>query len=177
MQKTLAKNRHEIGYHGSYETYLDPEKTKTEVTYLKKIADEGGIKQNIWGGRQHYLRWSAPQTWRNYSEAGLDYDSTLSFADAAGFRCGTCHPYHVFDEERGQELPLIEFPLTVMECSVLGKSYMGYTYERAYEYMMLLKNQCRKYGGTFVLLWHNSAFDDERDWDLYKAVLLGWLMK
>lgn len=169
----INRRGHEIGYHGSYETYLDHSKVKKEVALLKKMAIEEGVEQDFWGGRQHYLRWSAPQTWRSYAEAGLDYDTTLSFADAAGFRCGTCHPYRVFDEERRQELPLTEFPLTVMECSVLGKSYMGYTYERAYEYMMLLKNQCRKYGGTFVLLWHNSAFDDERDWDLYKSVIMG----
>ena len=26
-----------------------------------------GIEQTIWGGRQHYLRWNAPATWRNYA--------------------------------------------------------------------------------------------------------------
>jgi hypothetical protein len=60
-----------------------------------------------------------------------------------------------------------------MECSVLSKNYMGYSYEKALEYMLLLKNQCRKYGGTFVFLWHNSAFENEMDWELYKNVLVG----
>lgn len=173
LMKHIHERGHEIGYHGSYETYLDPAKTKAEVTLLKKIAAEEGIEQNVWGGRQHYLRWSASQTWRNYVEADLDYDTSLSFADAAGFRCGTCHPYHVFDVENSKVLPLKEYPLTVMECSVLSKNYMGYSYEKALEYMLLLKNQCRKYGGTFVFLWHNSAFENEMDWELYRNVLIG----
>ena len=173
LMKHIHERGHEIGYHGSYETYLDPSKTKSEVKKLKKIAGEEGINQEIWGGRQHYLRWSVPQTWRNYAEAGLDYDTTLSFADAAGFRCGTCHPYHVFDVENRKVLPLKEYPLTVMECSVLSEDYMGYSYERALEYMLLLKNKCRKYGGTFVFLWHNSAFENEMDWELYRNVLVG----
>ena len=171
--KHIHERGHEIGYHGSYETFLDPEKTKAEVTLLKKIVAEEGVKQDIWGGRQHYLRWLAPQTWRNYAEAGLNYDTTLSFADAAGFRCGTCHPFHVFDVVNSNTLPLMEYPLTVMECSVLRVDYMGYSYEKALEYMLQLKNQCRKYGGTFVLLWHNSAFENEIDWELYRNVLMG----
>ena len=162
---------HEVGYHGSYDTYLDPRKTKNEVKYLKQVASEEGIEQERWEGRQHYLRWSAPQTWNNYEESGLDYDTTLSFADVAGFRCGTCRPYPVFDVKSRKELNLIEYPLTVMECSVLG--YMGYNYEQAYDYMMMLKNQCRKYKGTFVFLWHNSAFDSEADWELYEEILRG----
>lgn len=173
LMKHIHQRGHEIGYHGSYETYLDPEKTKNEVNKLKDIAAKEGINQEIWGGRQHYLRWSAPQTWRNYAEAGLDYDTTVSFADVAGFRCGTCHPYHVFDVENMKALSLKEYPLAVMECSVLSEDYMGYSYEEALEYMLLLKNQCRKYGGTFVFLWHNSAFENGMDWELYRNVLVG----
>ena len=173
LMNHIYERGHEIGYHGSYETYLDPAKTKNAVMKLKEIAAKEGIIQDIWGGRQHYLRWSVPQTWRNYAEAGLDYDATLSFADAAGFRCGTCHPYHVYDMENKKVLPLMEYPLTVMECSLLSEDYMGYSYERALEYMLLLKNQCRNYGGTFVFLWHNSAFENEMDWELYRNVLVG----
>ena len=49
------------------------------------------------GGRQHYLRWKSPDTWRILEKTGLKYDVTLSFADHEGFRCGICFPYKPFD--------------------------------------------------------------------------------
>ncbi len=85
------------------------------MSALKEAAAKLGIEQATWGGRQHYLRWNAPATWRNYAEAGLDYDTTLSYADHAGFRCGTCHPFPVFDVERNTALDLLEYPLIVRE--------------------------------------------------------------
>lgn len=169
--RQIGERGHEVGYHGSFDTYLDEEKTKHEVSQLKEIAEEEGVTQTRWGGRQHYLRWSAPQTWRNYESAGLDYDTTLSFADTAGFRCGTCRPYHVFDVECRKVMNLVEYPLTVMEVSVLSKQYMGLSYEKAKEYMLVLKEKCRKYRGVFVLLWHNGNFITEIDWNVYKETI------
>lgn len=170
----ISERGHEVGYHGSFTTYIDTKKTKQEVKRLKKIAAQEGVSQTRWGGRQHYLRWSAPQTWRNYEAAGLDYDATLSFADAAGFRCGTCRPYTVFGVESRTELRLKEYPLIVMECSVLGDSYMKYSYDKALEYILRLKNQCRCYRGVFALLWHNSSFETDEDWNIYKQILAYW---
>ncbi|NLD97959.1 MAG: hypothetical protein GX635_12630, partial [Synergistaceae bacterium] len=92
LMKKINDRGHEIGYHGSYTTYRDAERTRREVRALKEAAARLGVEQTTWGGRQHYLRWNAPATWRNYAEAGLNYDTTLSYADHAGFRCGTCHP-------------------------------------------------------------------------------------
>lgn len=167
----ICERGHEIGYHGSFDTYMDMNKTKQEVAHLKEIATLEGASQIRWGGRQHYLRWSAPQTWRNYAEAGLDYDATLSYANVAGFRCGTCRPYTVFDAKKRKVLGIIEYPLIVMECSLLDESYMGYSYEEAREYIIELKHKCFRYKGSFVTLWHNSRFITKNDWSLYQTVL------
>lgn len=169
---TKIYNRgHEIGYHGSYQTYKDPERTKQEVTRLKQVCSSLSIEQNIWGGRQHYLRWNVPQTWRNYAEAGLNYDTTLSYADHAGFRCGTSHPFPVYDLEQRKALDLWESPLIAMECSVLDDKYMNLDSDEAFNYMAKLKKTCRKYNGTFSLLWHNSRLIDQKEIELYKAIV------
>lgn len=167
----ISERGHEVGYHGSFDTYLDEEKTKREVSRLKEIARQEGVDQTRWGGRQHYLRWSAPQTWRNYEVAGLDYDTTLSFADAAGFRCGTCRPYRVFNSEKRRSLKLVEYPLVVMECSIFAPQYMGCSYDDAYEYISQLKLQCRQYKGVWVLLWHNSCLKTGVQCEFYRNVI------
>lgn len=173
LMKRIHDRGHEIGYHGSYTTYRDPKKTKRETQSLRDAAARLGIFQETWGGRQHYLRWKAPVTWRNYAEAGLDYDTTLSYADHAGFRCGTCHPFQVFDVEQGKALNLIEYPLVVMECSVLDERYMNLPHGEALDYILQLKRTCCRFGGCFSLLWHNSRFVEPAEMKLYKNVLEG----
>lgn len=173
LMRRIYDRGHEIGYHGSYSTYRDSDRTAREASALKEAAGRLRIEQAAWGGRQHYLRWSAPATWRNYADAGLDYDTTLSYADHAGFRCGTCHPFPVFDVEQGRVLNLVEYPLTVMECSVLDERYMNQPRDEALRYMLKLKQACRKHGGVFTLLWHNSRFVDGAEVELYRLVLEG----
>ena len=88
--RTIVNRGHEIGYHAGYDTYLDEELTKKEVHLLRTILEKNNIKTTINGGRQHYLRWRTPDTFRNWEAAGMKYDSTLGFADMPGFRCGIC---------------------------------------------------------------------------------------
>jgi len=167
---------HEIGYHGSFETYRDHKKTKKEVDYLKKTIAMCGIDQAISKGRQHYLRWVTPITWANYEKSYLKFDSTLSYADAAGFRCGSCHDFMTYDIINDNELTLIEQPLITMEGSLFGgmsKRHVGLSDEDAVDLAILLKNQCKKYRGNFVLLWHNSSLITEKMIRMYEDILRG----
>ena len=171
IMRRIHERNHEIGYHGSYNTYRDSEAACREVHTLRDVTSRLGVSQENWGGRQHILRWNAPITWQNYEKAGLNYDTTLSYADHAGFRCGTCHPFAVFDVEQDKALKLKEFALVVMECSVLDKRYMDLSPEKGLEHMMMLKNKCRKYHGVFCLLWHNSRFVSPVEREIYAQVL------
>jgi len=171
LLRTIHKRGHEIGLHPSYETYQNPEQTKAEFHKLLQVCEEEGIQQDQWGGRQHYLRWQVPVTWRNWAEAGLNYDSTLSYADHAGFRCGVCYEYSVYDLEQRKKLPLIERPLIVMEGTVLEDKYMGLKGLAAFDRMNKLKEISRKFNGDFTLLWHNSSFLEKWQWEIYQSVV------
>ena len=89
LLKQISSRGHEIGLHPSYETYQNLSLISQEVQALQRVLDEEKIDQEHLGSRQHYLRWKTPITPRNLASAGIQYDSTLSFADHAGFRSGT----------------------------------------------------------------------------------------
>lgn len=163
---------HEIGLHASYTTPDDPVGTASEFERLRTTCRRLGIEQERWGGRQHYLRWQATQTWRNWSQAGLGYDSTLAFAEAPGFRCGTCHPYRVFDTSERQPLALIERPLVVMDVSVFSPRYLGQDPEQGLETIHELKAVVRRFAGEFGLLWHNSSLLTDDQQRVFSQVLL-----
>jgi len=156
LMRRIHERHHELGFHGSYESFRDLAQIRREFDSLTRIADEESLHQQQWGGRQHYLRWEAPTTWQAYADAGLSYDSTLTYADHAGFRCGVCYEFPVFNVRTRQPLALRERPLIVMEASLFGPSYMQLDTGQALEKVVALSETCRRFDGDFTFLWHNG---------------------
>lgn len=158
LLKLINANGHEIGFHPSYHTFEDPDQTMREWQLLKEKCDRLNIIQKTWGGRQHYLRFKTPTTWSNWESAGLDYDSTLGFAEHPGFRCGICYDFPVFDLQKSEPLKLLERPLIWMDVSLLSEVYMGFQVgsDEALSYSLGIKELCKKYNGDFTLLYHDN---------------------
>lgn len=162
---------HLIGLHGSYNSGFELSQLELEFANLKKVMNEEGIRQKLIGGRQHYLRWDMSITPGYLEKIGLDYDSTLTYAEHAGFRCGTCHSYNLYDLIERRELSIIEQPFVMMEKSIMTGSYQGLAGDQALEYMTSLKKVCKKFSGQFVILWHNSFFETKEHKEIYEEIV------
>ncbi|WP_439686866.1 Polysaccharide deacetylase [Cupriavidus oxalaticus] len=172
LLQRIHERGHEIGLHPSFNTYRAPEAIRQEAERLRRICEEEHISQPVWGGRMHYLRWEHPTTMLGWEQAGMTYDSTLSYADHAGFRCGTCFEYPAFDPVAGRALQLRIRPLVAMEATIIGSDYMGLgTGEAAWNKLRDLKDTCKAVGGCFTMLWHNSTLGSKRERALYQAIL------
>ena len=171
LLRRIRDRGHVIGLHASYGTSMDSKATRGEFEHLRRVMDELGIHQELWGGRQHYLRFHSPETWRDWDAAGLDYDSTVSYVENAGFRCGTCHEFPTFDLLQRRRLRLRERPLIAMEGSLLDQRYMALSLDAAVERMCELGDSCRGVRGDYVFLWHNSHLASEREKSAYSSFL------
>lgn len=172
LMRRIHSRGHEIGLHPSYGSYQTPAIIATEAARLRRVADEEGIRQAEWGGRMHYLRWEQPTTLLAWEAAGMCYDSTLSYADRPGFRCGTCFEYPAFDPVAGKMLKLRIRPLIVMECTIIEPCYLGLgSGEAASTKFLHLKNACQAVSGCFTLLWHNTQFDAVTKRLMYEGIL------
>lgn len=171
LMKNIYERGHEIGLHPSYNTYIYKENLKMEFENLLRVAKLENIKQEYWGGRQHYLRWRAPETWQIWEDIGLNYDSTLSYADHVGFRCGVCYDFPVFNLLTSQQLKLIEVPLIVMEGSLLGKEYQNMNLNQSYEAILELYKTVKFFKGTYTLLWHNDMLIASQQKEIYREVI------
>jgi hypothetical protein len=138
----------EMGAHPGYYTYHSLGALKQQFQDI-----QAAVGCRLIGGRQHYLRWSC-QTWEDWEACGAAYDSTLGYADAIGFRAGTCIPYKPWLLSAAREANLLEIPLTVMDVTVAP--YPGGP-EEQYERIMSIVQKCRLVGGVFTLLWHNNS--------------------
>jgi hypothetical protein len=172
LLREMSGRGHEVGIHPGYQTYRNPETMEDSISSLRSVLHEEGIQQTEIGGRQHFLRWESPTTARLWDTNDLAYDSTLSYADRPGFRCGTCREYPLFDLEQRVPLRLRERPLVVMECSVIASRYLGLGYsDAALEHMLFLRNICHQFQGNFTFLWHNSHLRHQQDKRFYRALI------
>jgi peptidoglycan/xylan/chitin deacetylase (PgdA/CDA1 family) len=171
LLREIHARGHEIGLHPSYNTYCSSEKIKEQYDILLDVTQKNKIFQEKWGGRQHYLRWAAPETWQYWDDAGLDYDSTLSYTDLPGFRTGICYEYSVFNLRTRKQLRLKERPLIVMEQTILHANCLGLKGKEALSALRYFHNQCKKFNGDFTLLWHNSQLVKTAELSLYEECL------
>ena len=121
----------------------------------------------------HYLRWENTTTLQAWDEAGMNYDSTLGYADQPGFRCGTCIEYPAFNPIDQTEMKTLRIrPLITMECSITEPMYLGlgFSKEAIKKFSSSIEN-CKKVNGQYTLLWHNSNLYDINQKELYKTIV------
>jgi len=142
-----------LGLHLSYEAGKNPRKIKNEA---KKIMGKLSLISLV--SRHHFLRWRKPQDIEFMEQAGIADDFTLTYADNAGFRVGTCRPYRFINPKTKELTNVIIHPLEIMECSLSLNKYMNLDYEDALNVCKEIINQVYKHNGELVLLWHNTEF-------------------
>lgn len=157
------KNRgHVIGFHPGYDTYNNLEQWSQEKQNLEKV-----LQLKVREGRQHYLRFEVPTTWQIWEDNNMEFDCTCGYNEREGFRCGVCYEYNIFNILTRKKMKLKEFPLTVMEGSLVN--YQNMSPNDVQSRIEDLIEKVRKYRGKFVLLWHNSNFE-KGEWGKYQGI-------
>jgi len=172
LLRGISARGHEIGFHYSFNSFTDPQQTKKEVNVLTEILKNEGIEQALFGGRQHCLRWKTPDSFQNHEDAGVNYDSSMGYADLCGFRCGVCFSFPVFNLFTRKQLKLYERPLIVQETTVMASRYMNIKdCDQVIKVMLGYKNICKTFSGDFVFLWHNSNLTSNKQKKIFQTVL------
>lgn len=143
----------QIGLHGSYPSAEHLQYLHKEKQNLSELCDK-----TISVSRQHYLRTffaDDPNSLDLWRQVGITDDYTLGFAERCGFRCGTCHPYPLYDVRNDRVTNIIEHPLIVMDGTLFD--YMKLPVNKAKALAMKLKQRCLDVEGDFVFLWHNHT--------------------
>ncbi len=143
----------EIGLHGTFSSRENPETMKANYNSVKTLIGKSPV-----GVRQHWLSFKYPDTIRFQEKLGLKYDSSWTFADHIGWRNSYCLPFRPYDFENDRMMDIWEFPLAAMDVSFF--QYMGLSLDEAFIAIKDMIETCIKHSGLFVLLWHNSHFDE-----------------
>jgi len=143
----------EVGLHGSYDSYDDPDRLETEKATL-----EDALGESVVGGRQHHLN-RCSSTWDHHREVGLRYDATPGSASEWGFQRGYL-PLRPFDDE------FVVFPLTLMEAALPDP---GDAFGAAWRVCSDLLAEAADNDAVMSVLWHPRLFA-ERDFPGYRRL-------
>jgi peptidoglycan/xylan/chitin deacetylase (PgdA/CDA1 family) len=141
--RTLDDGGWEVGLHGSYHTADDRARLRTEVETVESV-----LGHDIAGGRQHHLRYTAPETWEHYRALGLRYDASPGSTTDWGFD-GEYWVRRPFDDE------FVVFPLTLMEQTLPDP---GTDSERALAACESLLSEAAANEAVMTALWHPRLF-------------------
>ena len=160
--KSISDYAH-IGIHPSFGSNKNRSKLGIEIKRLKDI-----IKMDVKRSRQHFLKLSLPETYRDLLETDIEEDYTMGFASQLGFRAGTCTPYPFYDLDGEVECKLTVYPFHVMEATL--KYYLNLEPDVAIAESKKIIDEVKFVEGTFVSLWHNESLSDEEEWKGWRKV-------
>lgn len=158
-----------VGLHPSYFTMNNASLLKKEKERL-----EGIINMPIQRSRQHYLRFSLPETYQNLIDLEVAEDYSMGYASNVGFRASTCTPFYFYDLDFEMQTPLKIFPFALMDTTL--NDYMKLTPRQSLGRIRDLKNEVKAVNGTFITLFHNESLSDYLRWKGWKR-LYGSMVK
>lgn len=146
-----------VGLHPSYFTIKDAQLLKKEKERLEKITNMP-IKRS----RQHFLRFSLPETYQNLIDLEIEEDYSMGYASHVGFRASTCTPFYFYDLDFEIQTPLKVFPFALMDTTL--NDYMKLTPKQSLGKIRDLKNEVKSVNGTFITLFHNESLSNYKRW-------------
>jgi peptidoglycan/xylan/chitin deacetylase (PgdA/CDA1 family) len=161
LVETLREADVEIGLHPSYVAAQDRQLLAAEKRDLEALAGVLG------GARFHYLRVDPHRNLRWLDELGFEYDASVGYADAIGFRAGIARPFRPWDLTAARPLDLIEIPTIAMDATLAEPRYLGLDPRAAEQRLETLLDLLAECGGACAVIWHTDRFDPAtaRGWD------------
>lgn len=152
-----------VGLHPSYFTMHDAALLKKEKERLENITNIS-VKRS----RQHYLRFSLPETYQSLIDLEIEEDYSMGYASHVGFRASTCTPFYFYDLDFEIQTPLKVFPFAVMDTTL--NDYMKLTPKQSLGKIKELKDEVKAVQGTFITLFHNESLSDYLRWKGWKRL-------
>ncbi|MHB0754271.1 polysaccharide deacetylase family protein [Polaribacter sp. M15] len=158
----------DVGLHPSYFSMQKAALLKKEKERLENITNTP-----VKSSRQHYLRFSLPETYQHLIDLEIEEDHSMGYASTIGFRAGTCTPFYFYDLDFEIQTPLKIYPFAIMDTTL--NDYMKLTPKQSLGRIRDLKNEVKSVNGTFITLFHNETLSDYLRWKgwkrLYEATL------
>lgn len=159
---------YETGLHPSWRSGDEPALLAEEREWMEVVTEKP-----VTLSRQHYLRFTLPETYRRLIRVGIRREFSMGYGTINGFRASVASPYYWYDLEHEMATPLMVYPFCFMDAnSYFEQRHMP---GQAYQELMQLYDSVKKVQGMFISIWHNNLLGTDpryREWrDLYELFM------
>lgn len=148
LVKTTSK-KYKVGLHPSWHSGDEHQYLEIEKDVLEKMVDKP-----IAASRQHYIRFSMPDTFRRLVHAGIKEDFSMGYPTINGFRASVAFPFYWYDLEKEEQSELLVHPFCFMDAN--SHFELHHTPQQALEEMLQFYEAVKKVSGVLCTLWHNT---------------------
>ncbi len=158
--RQLLSEGHEVGLHG-IDAWHDSSKGREEIEEIRRIT---GVQEL--GVRMHWLYFDQRSP-ALLEHLGVDYDSTVGYNEAVGYRAGTTQVYKPLEVAR-----LLELPLHIMDTALFLPGRQNLSSSQASKLVAAILDNADQLGGVVTINWHDRSIAPERLWrDFYVTLI------
>lgn len=138
-----------LGIHPSWQSGDNEKLLQEEIEWLEVV---GG--QPIVRSRQHYIRFTLPETYRRLLRHHIEMDFSMGYGSINGFRASVASSFFWYDLEKEEATGLVVFPFCYMDANSFYEQ--KYTTGQAMAELLHYYRHIRKVNGLMITIWHNS---------------------
>ena len=162
--------KYRVGIHPSWKSNENISILKKE----KKIIETAGNTPVV-DSRQHYIRFSLPETFNNLIEAGILNDYSMGYGSINGFRASVASSFLWFNLQTNQQTTLRIHPFCFMDANSYYEQGMSAT--EALDELISYYNKCREINGTFISIFHNHFLGADKKFAGWKDMYSGFISR
>lgn len=167
LMRSLA-SKYTTGIHPSYGSHNNQAILQEEIALLQRATGTAVSRS-----RQHYIRFTLPETYERLIEAGITDDYSMGYASVNGFRAGTSQSFPWYNLETEEATTFRTHPFAFMEAT--SKFYNKQSPDEAWKEWERLWHTVKKVNGTFISICHNHLLGpapENKGWrEWYEKVL------
>lgn len=168
IQKISQQNP--VGIHPSWQSGDKVILLKKEIKTLRDI-----IQQEIVISRQHYIRFSLPDTYRSLIKENIEEDYSMGYGTINGFRASYCLPFFWFDLERNEQTTLKVLPFCYMDANAIYQQ--KFTAEQALIELQQLHDSVKEVNGHLITIHHNNTLAEQKEFFSWRSSYQQFLSK
>ena len=160
--------KYTVGIHPSWQSGDSKTLLSEEIKTLENITQKDC---NL--SRQHYIRLTLPDTFRNLIENGITEDYSMGYGSINGFRASVASPFNWYDLEKDEPTNLLIHPYCYMEANSYFEEHLSAT--EAAEELQYYHDAVKAVGGKLITIFHNHFLTNQSQWkpwrEMYEAFL------
>ncbi|MEO5947538.1 MAG: polysaccharide deacetylase family protein [Chitinophagaceae bacterium] len=151
MQSLIKQHavKYVVGIHPSWQSSDEHSLLEKEIKTLEEITEK-----TVSNSRQHFIRFTLPDTFRRLLSAGIKEDYSMGYGSINGFRASVASPFYWYDLAKEEQTDLLLHPFCYMEANSFYEQKVSA--QQALEEMLHYLNEVKKVNGTLSTLWHNT---------------------